>query len=156
MGSIKLIFPTFFLKSAGRIIEIFQCLSWSWCTLQRMNKNLGQKSPIIWQVIMFFMHISNNIREQIWLISMVFNILVAFHEISGGKDITMVTFIRHLWDICSQGENTTNCEIIGKRTCHAVIFQSNTKYKKVECFWCLMRSLTKENVPKVEQRFPLM
>ena len=28
------------------------------------------------------------------------------------KDVRMVTFIRHLWDICSQGENTTICNII--------------------------------------------
>ena len=37
--------------------------------------------------------------------------LIFFCEIRG-KDITMVAFIRHLWDICSQGENTTICNIM--------------------------------------------
>ena len=109
----------------------------SWCTLHRMNKNLGQKFPnnMTTGITVLFkyessrsyqIHVDQNLKftqtkmlpaiSQFVLVHVNEDLCLIFQcswEIRG-KDITMVTFIRHLWDICSQGENTTICNIIGR------------------------------------------
>ena len=85
------------------------------------------------------------------------------------KDVRMVTFIRHLWDICSQGENTTICNIIERSSAwcsypthfykvgalekgfsqtkiFAIFLKNwieNTLRKKFSCclFWCMYKNM---------------